>query len=232
MRLSWRDLGTPRADRAAGKTVELTGFPLTVLPTGERRPFPDDGRARLLRRLRAQQSAGRGRGAGRQAAEGWQRPAAAGRHLAGLARSRWLALPATRRRNEAGRHAARVDGREPALLPSGAGDGASADGTAVDIHSHAGNLTRASYGRDALLDVSGPMRKGGLSVICLAIVADSPIIQLSSGRLRPSRDPRPANSTTGARPASPSSTSWRAASRCRSSRRPPTCALPGQPSRR
>ena len=34
MRLSWRDLGTPRADRAAGKPVELTGFPLTVLPTG------------------------------------------------------------------------------------------------------------------------------------------------------------------------------------------------------
>ena len=33
MRLSWRDLGTPRADRAAGKPVELTGFPLTALPT-------------------------------------------------------------------------------------------------------------------------------------------------------------------------------------------------------
>ena len=54
---------------------------------------------------------------------------------------------------------------------------AQADGTAVDIHSHAGNLTRASYGRDSLLDVAGPMRKGGLSVICLAIVANSPIIQ-------------------------------------------------------
>jgi membrane dipeptidase len=34
MRLSWRDLGTPRADRAAGKPVELAGFPLTVLPAG------------------------------------------------------------------------------------------------------------------------------------------------------------------------------------------------------
>src|SRR5262252_10245063 len=32
MRLSWRDLGTPRADRAIGKPVELTGFPVTVLP--------------------------------------------------------------------------------------------------------------------------------------------------------------------------------------------------------
>jgi len=33
MRLHWRDLGTPRADRADGKSVELAGFPLTVLPT-------------------------------------------------------------------------------------------------------------------------------------------------------------------------------------------------------
>ena len=32
-RLSWRDLGKPRADRAHGKTVEVTGFPVTVLPT-------------------------------------------------------------------------------------------------------------------------------------------------------------------------------------------------------
>src|ERR1700758_136718 len=34
MRLSWRDLGTPRADKGAGKPVELIGFPLTVLPAG------------------------------------------------------------------------------------------------------------------------------------------------------------------------------------------------------
>src|SRR5436190_14652260 len=33
MRLSWRDLGTPRAERAHGKLVELAGFPVTVLPT-------------------------------------------------------------------------------------------------------------------------------------------------------------------------------------------------------
>jgi membrane dipeptidase len=66
-----------------------------------------------------------------------------------------------------------------------------ADGMAVDIHSHAGNLIRASYGRDSLVDIAGPMRKGGLSVVCLAIVADSPVINASSGRIRPNRDPRP-----------------------------------------
>jgi len=65
------------------------------------------------------------------------------------------------------------------------------DGLSADIHSHAGNLIRASYGRDSLTDVAGSMRKGGLSVMCLAIVADSPVISLSGSRIRPNRTPRP-----------------------------------------
>ena len=65
------------------------------------------------------------------------------------------------------------------------------DGTAVDIHSHAGNLIPMSYGRGQFSPVAEPMRQGGVSVICLAIVADSPIIKLTGGRLRPSREPRP-----------------------------------------
>ncbi|MBV8394182.1 MAG: membrane dipeptidase, partial [Alphaproteobacteria bacterium] len=64
-------------------------------------------------------------------------------------------------------------------------------GIAVDTHSHAGNLIRAAYGRETLSDVAGPMRKGGMSVACLCIVADSPVISVSSGRIRPNRDPRP-----------------------------------------
>jgi membrane dipeptidase len=35
MRLSWRDLETPRADKAHGEPVEISGFPVTVLPTAE-----------------------------------------------------------------------------------------------------------------------------------------------------------------------------------------------------
>ena len=66
-----------------------------------------------------------------------------------------------------------------------------ADGMAVDIHSHAGNLIQTSFGRGPSAPVAEPMRQGGLSTICLAVVADSPIVSLSSGRLRPSRDPRP-----------------------------------------
>ena len=66
------------------------------------------------------------------------------------------------------------------------------DGTAVDTHSHAGNLIRASYsGRISLLDVASPMRQGGLSVVCLCIVGDSPIISSKSGRIRPVREPHP-----------------------------------------
>ena len=34
MRLNWRDLGMPRADRAHGKSVEVTGFPVAILRTG------------------------------------------------------------------------------------------------------------------------------------------------------------------------------------------------------
>jgi membrane dipeptidase len=66
------------------------------------------------------------------------------------------------------------------------------DGMAVDVHSHAGNLIRESFSRgEAFSPVAGPMRQGGLSVICLAVVADSPVVRLTDGRLRPSRDPRP-----------------------------------------
>src|SRR5437868_11766174 len=189
MRLSWRDLGTPRADRAAGKPVELTGFPLTVLPTGSADHFlmmaepgccqgcvPNNPLAVVEvladRPLKLGNGALRLTGTWAVSAEpdGWRyqlhsadvKPGVTRRAL--MAASPLFCLPV------------------PAM--------AQVDGTAVDIHSHAGNLIRASFGRDSLLDVAGPMRKGGLSVICLAIVADSPIIQLSGGRLRPSREPK------------------------------------------
>jgi membrane dipeptidase len=64
------------------------------------------------------------------------------------------------------------------------------DGTAVDTHSHAGNLIRAAYGQ-SLIDVASPMKQGGLSVVCLCIVGDSPIIGVQNGRIRPLRDPKP-----------------------------------------
>src|SRR5258708_1986600 len=232
MRLSWRDLGTPRADKAVGKPVELTGFPLTVLPTGSganhflmmaepgccQGCVPNNPLAVV--EVLADQPIKLGNGPLRLGGtwqvscdpDGWRYQLHCTAVKPGVTRRALMAA-------------------SPLFCPPVPAM-AQVDGTAVDIHSHAGNLTRASYGRDSLLDVSGPMRKSGLAVICLAIVADSPIIQLSSGRLRPSREPKPGELYDWSKRPSRSSTSWRAASRCRSSRPPPTCALPGQPSRR
>lgn len=65
------------------------------------------------------------------------------------------------------------------------------DGMAVDIHSRSGNLILLSFGRGQSAPVAEPMRQGGMSAICLAVVSDSPIIKRADGRLRPSRDPKP-----------------------------------------
>jgi membrane dipeptidase len=191
MRLHWRDLGTPRADRADGKPVELSGFPLTALSTSSADHFlmmaepgccqgcvPANRLAVI--EIFADHPLKLGNGQLRLAGtwqvasdpDGWRyqlrgaevRPGVTRRAL--MAASPLFCLPV------------------PALAQL-------ADGTAVDIHSHAGNLTRMSWGRGQFSAVADPMRQGGMSVICLAIVADSPTIGSTDGRLRPSRDPRP-----------------------------------------
>jgi membrane dipeptidase len=190
MRLSWRDLGKPRGDKAHGKTVEVTGFPITVLPTPTADHFlmmaepgccqgcvPNNPLAVI--EVVADQPLRLGGGAVRVTGTlqvesdpaGWRyqlhgaelAPALSRRAM--LAASPLFCLPAT------------------AMAQA-------TDGTAADIHSHAGNIIRASYGRESILEVASPMRSGGLSVMCLAIVADSPVISVSSGRIRPNRDPR------------------------------------------
>jgi membrane dipeptidase len=191
MRLSWHDLGTPRADRAHGKTVEVHGWPTGSLGVGRSdyfvltgetsccagcvpnnplaviEVFADaavdlrDGAVRLSGTLHVETND----------PQQWRYQLRGARQAAGLSRRGLLAasplfclpVPAT----------------------------AQADRTAVDLHSHAGNLIHAAYGRDSLLDVAGPMQKGGMSTICLCIVADSPVLNVSSGRIRPSRNPRP-----------------------------------------
>jgi membrane dipeptidase len=64
----------------------------------------------------------------------------------------------------------------------------------VDIHSHAGHLigTRRVRGGGAFAPVAEPMRKGGMAVICHAVVADSPATHIEGqGRIRPYRTPDP-----------------------------------------
>jgi membrane dipeptidase len=192
MRLSWRDLGTPRADRVHGKTVEVSGFPITVLPTQTADRFlmmaepgccggcvPNNPLAVI--EVVAHQPIKLGNGKVRvtgtlQVAtdpEGWRYQLCGAELAPGLSRRAMLAasplfcLPV------------------PAMAQA-------TDGAAVDTHSHAGNLIRASYSSQIpLLDVATPMRQGGLSVVCLCIVGDSPIISSKSGRIRPVREPHP-----------------------------------------
>jgi membrane dipeptidase len=191
MRLNWRDLGRPRADRADGKAIELAGFPLTALPAQTADHFllmaepgcctgcvPANRLAVVEVLADRPLKLGTGQlslaGTWRIASDpdGWRYQLQGAELKPGLSRRALMAasplfcLPAV-----------------PAM--------AQVDGMAVDIHSHAGNLIPMSFGRGQFAAVAEPMRQGGMSTICLAVVADSPVISASSGRLRPSRDPRP-----------------------------------------
>jgi membrane dipeptidase len=193
MRLHGRDLGSPRADRASGKPVELAGFPLTVLPT----PTADH----FLMMAEPGCCAGcvpANRLAVVEVIADQPLKVGTGQlHLAGT----WhvSADPDGWRYQLHGASVVKVGVTRRALmaasplfcLPAIPAMAQIADGTAVDVHSHAGNLIPMSFGRGSFAAVAEPMRQGGVAAICLAVVSDSPTIKLTDGRLRPSRDPRP-----------------------------------------
>ncbi|HYD07076.1 MAG TPA: membrane dipeptidase [Reyranella sp.] len=191
MRLSWRDLGMPRADRAHGKAVEISGFPVTILPTPTADHFllmaepgccagcvPDNPLAVVEivadRPLKLGNGVLRLRGMWDIASDSksWRYRLLAAEAMPGVSRRAMLAA-------------------SPLFCLPATAMAQSVDGTAVDIHSHSGNLIPMSYGRGSFAPVAEPMRQGGMSTICLAIVADSPIIRVMEGRLRPSRNPNP-----------------------------------------
>ena len=180
-----------RADRADGKSVELAGFPLTALPTSTADYFllmAEPGCCQgcvpanrlAVVEVFADQPLKLGTGQLRLTGtwrissdpDGWRYQLHGAEVKRGVTRRALMAasplfcLPVV-----------------PAM--------AQVDGTAVDIHSHAGNLIQMSYGRGSFAAVAEPMRQGGVSAICLAVVSDSPIIKTMDGRLRPGRDPRP-----------------------------------------
>lgn len=191
MRLNWRDLGMRRADRAHGASVEVTGFPATLFPTPTADHFllmaepgccqgcvPNNPLAVVEivadRPLRLGVGALRLRGTWQVSADtdGWRYRLRDAAVIPGVPRRAVLAAG-------------------PLFCLPGTAMAQAADGTAVDIHSHAGNLTQATWNRGALSPVAEPMRQGGLATVCLAIVADSPVIKVMDNRLRPNRDPRP-----------------------------------------
>jgi membrane dipeptidase len=61
----------------------------------------------------------------------------------------------------------------------------------VDMHSHAGNIIHANLGAQNLYQVAGPMAEGGMAAVCFAIVPDSPTHHVINGRIRPYRSPEP-----------------------------------------
>lgn len=191
MRLSWTDLGKSRAGKADGRRVEITGFVLAASALGGDERFllmaepgccpgcvPDNPEAVV--EVLARQPMKRADGAvtldgiWRVSADdqGWRyqlHDAVPVKRLSRrtlMAASSLFCLPV------------------PAMAQA-------TDGMAVDLHSHAGNLLQLSFGRGSSSAVAEPMRQGGVAAISLAVVSDSPIIKLTDGRLRPSRDPRP-----------------------------------------
>ena len=59
----------------------------------------------------------------------------------------------------------------------------------IDLHSHAGRILRPAA---PLEPVAAPMREGGMAVLCLAMVADSPATRLMPDRrIRAVREPEP-----------------------------------------
>jgi membrane dipeptidase len=79
--------------------------------------------------------------------------------------------------------AAAAPDAEPAAIPP--------DAVTVDVHSHAGKLLSVKS-QAAFTPVAAPMRKGGLAVVCLAIVSDAPTHHVAADhRIHPYRDPAP-----------------------------------------
>jgi len=194
MRLSWRDLGTKRADAAGGKTVEIVGWPLTALQAKTADYFlltsepnccagcvPANRSAVIEVFARTPidftDSALHLAGTWHVVTDdpsGWRYQLRGAHAIGGLKRRRLLAassllcLPI------------------PAMAQP-------VTGTTIDIHSHAGKIlyVNSQGGNEPFSPVAEPMRQGGMAVICLAIVADSPTTQTTDGRIRPYRNPKP-----------------------------------------
>jgi membrane dipeptidase len=215
MRLKWQDLGSARADAADGATVEIAGFAVSALPLGlagrfilaaepgccpgcfprdvsasvevlAAAPMPIRGRSmRLTGTLRIRT----------EDPDGWRYQLHGARLLDPPG---WTSV--TRRSVLAAGPlmclAACANANTPETVAQRQTDGRLAieSSPSVDIHSHAGHLTGMGRvrGGAAFVPVAEPMRKGGMAVICHAVVADSPCTHLEDKvRIRSYRTPDP-----------------------------------------
>lgn len=79
-----------------------------------------------------------------------------------------------------------------AQLAADAGRALIGTATPMDLHSHAGSVILPPSDPDRAFQALGvPMREGGMSLVSLAIVPDSPVIRVSGGFIMPYREPAP-----------------------------------------
>lgn len=219
MRMTWAYIATAHADHAAGATVELAGFPAATGPARNASYFlllpeasccaghaPQHPRAavEVFADAPLPMRAGTLRLAGewRVLADGpigWRYQLHAAR---AMGPPDW-ANPTRRRLLMAApliclatTSCAQPTGPDPAPsnpARSATARAAIAAAPPVDIHSHAGGIASIARLKSGVgfSSIRAPMREGGMAVICLAMVADSPAIHMDGPRIRPYRDPAP-----------------------------------------
>jgi len=216
MRLSWNDLGTARTDRAEGATVELGGFPCTVLPQTHASYFmllpeapccagciPRNPLAAIEVFAAAPVPM---RGQSVRLTGTWRvlRDDPAGWRYQ-LRDARLLSPPgwgAVSRRSVLAAGplmcvAAGAGADEPAAASQRTAEARRAIEavSTVDMHSHAGGIAspaRIMRVGQPFGPVAAPMRQGGMAAICLAVVSDGPTHRvMADGRIHPYRDPQP-----------------------------------------
>jgi membrane dipeptidase len=212
MQLTWRDLGTHRADAADATTIEFAGFVTTPLPAHRAShcllvpeqlccvgcvprdplgavevfaasPIPITGRmVKLTGTWRLH----------REDTDRWRYQL----HDARLTEpAGWSAVG--RRFVLRGAPlmclAAVAGPQEQAMAQQRQADARQAIGgiATVDIHSHAGAVSHVRDGTGNFVPVAQPMADGGMAVACFAIVSDSPTHHIVGGQIHPYRSPNP-----------------------------------------
>jgi len=202
VRLDWADLGAPQADAADGRLVEFVGWPATALPADEATYFlltPEPmccqgclpGNPLACVEVHAPASVDLRNGALRLRGRwrvltddplGWRYQLVDARLIGGLKRRNVLMAGALLCAATPAPAFAQAPAR-PAV----------AGRPAIDMHSHAGSIlyVNKDNGNAPFTPVAEPMRQGGMAVICLAVVSDSPTSRIEEGRIRPFRTPKP-----------------------------------------
>jgi membrane dipeptidase len=206
MRLTWADLAAGRAAALHGHSVEIDGFlcPFTAAPAHRYFALAPEAPcsvgclpAEPSLRIEVFADAPITTGGSVRLTGTWHAldddPAGWRWQLRG-ARPIGIAAPFSRRGALAGALLCLAVPSRTAAAAAADGRAAIADQATVDIHSHAGRIigTRAVELHDDFRPVAEPMRAGGMAVLCLATVSDSPVHRvMQDGRIHPFRDPAP-----------------------------------------